>query len=459
MNKKRLLVCALAFSTVGVLSTIDTTGVLPFSAQTVQADTQTLTPTAKYYIILPNDAEIFNRWKGTVNIPIIGATKTTPELSYFQESDRNYIANENKSGANYIEWKGTVEEFKEAIKKLTDKKSTTATPKKDEKPTPKPDEKPKPTPKPDEKPTPKPTVQSGWVGSSYYQNGKKVTSKWIFDKKYNSYFYLDASGNYVQNAWVGNYYLKSGGYMAKGEWVYDKSYGSYYYLTSEGSYARNTWVGNYYLKSNGKMAKGEWVYDKNYGSYYYLTSEGSYARNAWSGNYYLKSNGKMAKSEWVYDKNYASYYYLTSEGSYARNTWVGNYYLKSNGKMAKSEWVDGGRYYVGANGLWETKASTNSEYSAALGKAKSYNSWATMSKKRLYKQLTSQYGEKFTSDAAQYAIDHLDADYKSNALAKAKRYQKLLNKSKSAIYDQLVSPYGEEFTEEEAQYAIDHLDD
>ena len=56
MNKKRLLVCALAFSTVGVLSTIDTTGVLPFSAQTVQADTQTLTPTAKYYIILPNDA-------------------------------------------------------------------------------------------------------------------------------------------------------------------------------------------------------------------------------------------------------------------------------------------------------------------------------------------------------------------------------------------------------------------
>ena len=479
MNKKRLLVCALALSTVGVLSTIDTTGVLPFSAQTVQADTQTLTPTAKYYIILPNDAEIFNRWKGTVNIPIIGATKTTPELSYFQESDRNYIANENKSGANYIEWKGTVEEFKEAIKKLTDKKSTTATPKKDE------------------KPTPTPTVQSGWLGSSYYQDGKKVTSKWIFDKKYNSYFYLDASGNYVQNAWVGNYYLKSGGYMAKSEWIYDKNYGSYYYLTSEGSYARNTWVGNYYLKSNGKMAKGEWVYDKNYGSYYYLTSEGSYARNtwsgnyylksngkmakgewiydknygsyyyltsegsyarnAWSGNYYLKSNGKMAKSEWVYDKNYGSYYYLTSEGSYARNTWVGNYYLKSNGKMAKSEWVDGGRYYVGSNGLWETKASTNSEYSAALEKAKSYNSLFHMSKKRMYRQLTSEF-DKFSNDAAQYAIDHLEADYKYNALFNAKNYRKLFNMSKSGLFNQLTS-YIDGFTEEEANYAINHLDD
>ena len=419
MNKKRLLVCALALSTVGVLSTIDTTGVLPFSAQTVQADTQTLTPTAKYYIILPNDAEIFNRWKGTVNIPIIGATKTTPELSYFQESDRNYIANENKSGANYIEWKGTVEEFKEAIKKLTDKKSTTATPKKDEKPTPKPDEKPKPTSKPDEKPkpTPTPTVQSGWLGSSYYQDGKKVTSKWIFDKKYNSYFYLDASGNYVQNAWVGNYYLKSGGYMAKSEWIYDKNYGSYYYLTAEGSYARNTWVGNYYLKSNGKMAKGEWVYDKNYGSYYYLTSE----------------------------------------GSYARNTWVGNYYLKSNGKMAKSEWVDGGRYYVGSNGLWETKASTNSEYSAALGKAKSYNSLFHMSKKRMYRQLTSEF-DKFSNDAAQYAIDHLEADYKYNALFNAKNYRKLFNMSKSGLFNQLTS-YIDGFTEEEANYAINHLDD
>ena len=211
------------------------------------------------------------------------------------------------------------------------------------------DQKPKDTTSKQEKQ--KATVQSGWSGSSYYQNGKKVTSKWIFDKKYNSYFYLDASGNYVQNAWVGNYYLKSGGYMAKSEWIYDKNYGAYYYLTSEGSYARNTWVGNYYLKSNGKMAKSEWIYDKNYGAYYYLTSEGSYARNTWSGNYYLKSNGKMAKGEWIYDSNYKSYYYLTSEGSYARNTWVGNYYLKSNGKMAINERTPDG-YRVDGSGKW-----------------------------------------------------------------------------------------------------------
>ena len=31
--------------------------------------------------------------------------------------------------------------------------------------------------------------------------------------------------------------------------------------------------------------------------------------------------------------------------------------------------------------------------------------------------------------------------------------------SKSAIYDQLISEYGEQFTAEEAQYAIDDLPD
>lgn len=30
--------------------------------------------------------------------------------------------------------------------------------------------------------------------------------------------------------------------------------------------------------------------------------------------------------------------------------------------------------------------------------------------------------------------------------------------SKDAVYDQLVSEYGEQFTPEQAQYAIDHLE-
>lgn len=272
---KKYILLASAVLAVGFATTTSDTN--PFFVSTVRADEQMLTTAAKYYILVPKGSEVFKNWKGTVNRPIISATKTTPELSYFQESDRNYIANENKSGANYIEWKGTVAEFKEAVKKLTGKTTAASTPKTSNQST--------------------TSQKDGWSGSSYYQNGTKVTSKWIFDKNYNSYFYLDASGNYVQNAWEGDYYLKSGGYMAKKEWIYDKNYGAYYYLTSDGYYARNTWVGNYYLKSNGKMAKGEWIYDSNYSSYYYLTSEGSYARNTWVGDYYLKSNGKMAVNE------------------------------------------------------------------------------------------------------------------------------------------------------------------
>ena len=117
--------------------------------------------------------------------------------------------------------------------------------------------KPESTPIPEPKTPEQPSGKNGWVGRSYYQNGQKVFSKWIYDSQYKSYFYLNAAGDYVENAWVGNYYLKSGGYMAKSEWIYDSNYGSYYYLTSEGSYARNAWSGSYYLKSNGKMAVSE----------------------------------------------------------------------------------------------------------------------------------------------------------------------------------------------------------
>ena len=290
-----------------------------------------------------------------------------------------------------------------------------------------------------------------------------TTSGWV--KQDGAWYYFDGNGNPVKNTWQGSYYLKADGKMAQSEWIYDDSYQAWYYLKSDGSYAYSTWQGAYYLKSNGKMAKGEWVYDSSYQAWYYLKSDGFYARNAWQGNYYLKSDGKMAKGEWVYDATYQAWYYLKSDGSYAYSTWQGNYYLKSNGKMAINEWVDGGRYYVGADGVWkEGQASTasssndsNSEYSAALGKAKSYNSLFHMSKKRMYRQLTSNF-DKFSNDAAQYAIDHLEADYKYNALFNAKNYRKLFNMSKSGLFNQLTS-YIDGFTEEEADYAINHLDD
>lgn len=98
------------------------------------------------------------------------------------------------------------------------------------------------------------------------------------------------------------------------------------------------------------------------------------------------------------------------------------------------------------------------EQSNALKKAQSYAKTMHMSKQGIYEQLVSEYGEGFTPEAAQYAIDNIDADWNANALYKAKSYQSSLNMSRKSIYEQLVSEYGEQFTEEEAQYAMDHLE-
>lgn len=101
------------------------------------------------------------------------------------------------------------------------------------------------------------------------------------------------------------------------------------------------------------------------------------------------------------------------------------------------------------------------EFQNAYKKAESYYSMMHMSKAAIYQQLTSEYGEGFAEDAAQYAVDKLDetADWNDAALKKAQSYQDQMSMSKSAIYDQLVSEYGEQFTEEQAQYAIDNLPD
>lgn len=97
------------------------------------------------------------------------------------------------------------------------------------------------------------------------------------------------------------------------------------------------------------------------------------------------------------------------------------------------------------------------EYKNALIKAEQYSDTMYMSKQGIYDQLTSEYGEQFSEEAAQYAVDNLQADYKKNALEKAKQYQEQMAMSSDAIRDQLVSENGEKFTEEEADYAISNL--
>ena len=104
-----------------------------------------------------------------------------------------------------------------------------------------------------------------------------------------------------------------------------------------------------------------------------------------------------------------------------------------------------------------TEANIPTEYKSALKKADVYANTMHFSKAKLYDQLTSEYGDSFTSEEAQYAVDNVEADWNANALATAKNYQDTMSMSPEAIRDQLTSDAGEKFTQEEADYAISHL--
>ncbi|MGV3149625.1 Ltp family lipoprotein [Rothia sp. 11254D007CT] len=97
------------------------------------------------------------------------------------------------------------------------------------------------------------------------------------------------------------------------------------------------------------------------------------------------------------------------------------------------------------------------DYSNALSTANRYLSIMDFSYAGLYEQLTSEYGEKFSPEAAQYAMDNLNADWNAEALGSAQNYIDIMPFSYAGLYDQLTSEYGEQFTPEQAQYAVDNV--
>ena len=226
----------------------------------------------------------------------------------------------------------------------------------------------------------KPEVKKqGWV-----QNG----SAW-------NYYY---QGNIVRNAWIGSYWLGADGRMATSSWVDNGRY----YVGANGVWdktvkkqetpkpevKKNGWVkegSTWYYFENGTLARNKWI-----SSTYWVGADGKMATSAWvdGGRYYVGANGAWVKDAkkpeaakpvekkqgWVKEGNAWYFYY---QGQITRNAWVGSYWLGSDGKMAASSWVDGGRYYVGANGLWDKNAKKQ-EVKAAVKKngwVKEGNTW------------------------------------------------------------------------------------
>ncbi|AEF25728.1 Ltp family lipoprotein [Streptococcus parauberis] len=108
--------------------------------------------------------------------------------------------------------------------------------------------------------------------------------------------------------------------------------------------------------------------------------------------------------------------------------------------------------------LKKAEESVPREFANALDSAENYVFMSGFSKQGLYDQLTSEYGDKYPAEAAQYAIDNIKVDWKNEALESANTYQKISPMSNQGLIDQLTSPYGDKFTLEEAQYAVENLD-
>ena len=129
--------------------------------------------------------------------------------------------------------------------------------------------------------------------------------------------------------------------LAAQGWV--KTGNTWYFYNQNGTLARNAWAGNYWLGADGRMVTNAWVDDGRY----YVGSNGLWVKGAQKP---AAAKPEVKKQGWVQNGSAWNYYY---QGNIVRNSWVGSYWLGNDGRMATSSWVDGGRYYVGANGVWD----------------------------------------------------------------------------------------------------------
>ena len=181
--------------------------------------------------------------------------------------------------------------------------------------------------------------RNAWVGTSYVgATGAKVIEDWVYDSQYDAWFYIKADGQHAEKEWLQikgkDYYFKSGGYLLTSQWI-DQAY-----VNASGAKVQQGWLFDkqyqswFYIKENGNHADKEWIFEN--GHYYYLKSGGYMAANEWIWDkeswFYLKSDGKMAEKEWLYDDKSQAWYYFKSGGHMAKNETVDGYQLGSDGK-------------------------------------------------------------------------------------------------------------------------------
>jgi len=104
------------------------------------------------------------------------------------------------------------------------------------------------------------------------------------------------------------------------------------------------------------------------------------------------------------------------------------------------------------------KPSMTTAQSSAVRSAESYLKFKGFSRAGLSEQLTSEYGEGFAAEDAEFAIAYIEAagkvDWNEQAVKSAKSYLDFKGFSRDGLFDQLTSEYGEKFTADQANYAL-----
>ncbi|WP_246260688.1 Ltp family lipoprotein [Cellulomonas taurus] len=90
--------------------------------------------------------------------------------------------------------------------------------------------------------------------------------------------------------------------------------------------------------------------------------------------------------------------------------------------------------------------------------AQSYLSFTSFSRAGLIDQLTSEYGDGYPPEDAEFAVARLEAeggvDWNAEAAEAAASYLGFTSFSRQGLLDQLTSEYGDGFTPEQAEYGV-----
>jgi len=99
------------------------------------------------------------------------------------------------------------------------------------------------------------------------------------------------------------------------------------------------------------------------------------------------------------------------------------------------------------------------EQENAIESAQNYLDFMAFSKQGLIDQLSSPAGDDYPQDVAVFAVEHIedDVDWDEQAVKSAENYLDLMPFSRNELIDQLSSDAGDGFTREQAEYAADQV--